>query len=152
MMIFVISLQARAFYAYWILTYVCTLLTWRLLMDFESLFCWRNYWVHKFLGLSVNKAAQKINMSNNIMGKNLKVEAKKNVFQYLSFHSNFYWLPKDLEFWEHHILWGFFSPQHTAVPVEWFTIHGCLSGEARHILLSWLQWNLEGGIDPCYDT
>lgn len=150
-MVRVISLQARAFYPYWILTYVFTLLTWRFLTDFESLVHWGDHQVHKFLGFSVDKAAQKINLSSNIMGKKIKLEATKNMFQYLYSHSNFYWLNKGPWILRTSHFVGFF-PQLTAVPVWWFTVRGCLSDEARHILFSWLQWNSEGGIDLCCNT
>lgn len=150
-MINVIFFQARAFYPYWILTHVFTLLTWRFLTDFESLVCWGNHRVRKFLGFCVNKVAQKINLSSNVLGRKIKAEAAKNLFQYLYSHSNLYWLTKGSWILRASHLVVFF-PQLTAVPVWWFTIRGCLSGEARYILLSCLQWNSEGDIDPCCDT
>lgn len=134
-MFYVISLQASTFYPYWILTYVFLLLTWRFLMDFESLVCWGNHWVHKFLGFSVNKAAQKINLSSNIMGKkNQSWSNKEHVsvsqlpLTFLSTHQ------RSLNFEGIMFCGVFFFPQLTAVPVWWFTVCGCLSGKARHIL------------------
>lgn len=45
-----------------------------------------------------------------------------------------------------------FPPWHASVPVWWSTRSVCLWGGARHIRLSWLQYNSGLGIEPGCDT